>query len=106
MCFCQTGKGTAQEFVTRVRAYEEKNPVKCSATIDMVFVMDASGSIGNADYQVAKKFVENVLMATRVALISFSSQVRVRIPFADGYTKSVLISKVCDYFFMVMFSLF
>ena len=58
--------------------------------VDLAFVMDGSGSIGSADFERAKTFVDTVVAGfnigennTRVGVIQYSSSPRIEFYFHD-----------------------
>ncbi|XP_038044259.1 adhesion G-protein coupled receptor G7-like [Patiria miniata] len=50
--------GTVENFIRKVRALESE---ECVQDIDLVFVLDSSGSVGSTDFEQTKNFVSNVV---------------------------------------------
>ena len=76
-------------------------PDSCQSKIDLMFVIDMSGSIRSSGYALEKQFARDVanyfdigLDATRVALISYSSNSRIDFDFNDYTTKADLLAKI------------
>ena len=65
-----------------------------SSKLDMVFVMDKSGSIGAHDFNLEKKFVEDLIeyfsvfpSKTRVAVVTYSTFVKMEFDFNKNINK-------------------
>ena len=58
-------------------------PVGCSTPADMVFIVDSSGSINEPNYEMARRFLKDVVNmlhvendVTRIGVVQFSDDVR------------------------------
>jgi hypothetical protein len=65
--------------------------------LDMVFVMDNSGSIGQSNFALEKSFVENLVeyfdifpAKTRVAIVTYASSVKLEFNFLKNINKKCL----------------
>lgn len=54
-----TTKGDAKQFIAKVKEMEKRN--KCRGRMDLAIVNDGSGSIGEPDFALAKKFVNDLI---------------------------------------------
>merc|ERR1719410_1122345 len=84
----------------------EEDAVKCttaSAPVDLVFLVDCSGSVGNAGHDASQEFVKNVVkglplgtgtLDTRVAVVQFSSGQYSEISLADGTSEQLVLDAV------------
>jgi hypothetical protein len=68
-----------------------------SPKIDMVLVMDKSGSIGSSNFNMEKQFVENLIeyfpifpTQTRVAIVTYSTLVKLEFNFNKHINKACL----------------
>ena len=68
---------------------------------DVVFVVDASGSIGLENFAKVKQFIKQVVMTfdvdpqyTRVALVEFSSQARIEFNFNEKSNLTELLDAI------------
>jgi uncharacterized protein YegL len=75
---------------------------KCSSTLDIVIVMDSSGSIGAANFLIQKNFVKNLLAGlnlgrndTRVGLINYNTRVDILLNLAN-FTDYNTTAKIID----------
>ena len=75
---------------------------KCSTHLDLVILMDSSGSIGFKDFQKEKDFVKTLFNnleigtnASRVSIINFNSQPSIIINLANGIS-NITLNKVVD----------
>lgn len=78
---------------------------KCSSSLDLVIVMDSSGSIGYNNFKVQKTFVKNLLKGlnlgrdlTHVALINFNTRVHLLIDFLN-FTDYETTAQIIDNIF-------
>ena len=65
--------------------------------LDIVFVMDKSGSIGASDFKLEKDFVENLIQyydifpaKTRVAIVTYATSVKLEFNFNKNINKECL----------------
>ena len=75
---------------------------KCSSHLDLVILMDSSGSIGVNDFEKEKKFVKTLLNnleiginASRVSIINFNSNPSIIVNLANG-TSNISLNKAVD----------
>ena len=73
----------------------------CQTAVDLLFILDGSGSVSKSDFEKAKEFVKKVIdffdvgkNATRIAAIQYSSSVTPQFELDDFYTMSGLKSAV------------
>merc|ERR1719410_398893 len=86
----------------------EEDAVKCttaSAPVDLVFLVDCSGSMGNAGHDASQEFVKNVVkglplgtgtLDTRVAVVQFSSSQYPEISLDQGTSEQQVLDAVDD----------
>ncbi|OAF70849.1 hypothetical protein A3Q56_01412 [Intoshia linei] len=68
---------------------------KCNSVIDLAFVLDASGSIGNENFEKAKDFVKSIVndvvsvsqSNVRISLISYATQAKLHFEFSQFNNK-------------------
>lgn len=79
--------GSTSNFLNKIKDLDKKCE---SESLDIVFVLDASGSIDPSDFEIAKNFTAEVISrfdvgpdAVRVSLISYSSDVTYHFNFTD-----------------------
>ncbi|XP_072412317.1 matrilin-4 isoform X2 [Chiloscyllium punctatum] len=98
-CICPPGRQLNEDGKTCNR---------CSkANIDLAFVIDGSKSVRPENFELVKKFVNNIVDAldissqgTRVALVQYSSQVRTEIPLGTHTTTAALKKAVNNVVYM------
>lgn len=72
----------------------------CYNTNDLVILLDASGSIGSANYETAKSIVDklaaayNVQSSSRVSVITFSNTVTTLVPLTNTLTPAAMSSAI------------
>lgn len=72
----------------------------CYNTNDLVIVLDASGSIGSANYETAKSFVDklasayNIESTSRVSVITFSNTATTVVPLTNTLTRAAMSSAI------------
>ncbi|PAA60469.1 hypothetical protein BOX15_Mlig019589g1 [Macrostomum lignano] len=91
------GKGSVDKFISDVKSIQPCSTVGA----DLLFILDASGSIGSSNFQLMKQVliaVANKLTigpaATQVAVITFSSRINEKIEFGQHSTLSSLTSAI------------
>ena len=75
---------------------------RCSTYLDLVILMDSSGSIGSADFKKEQQFVKFLINsleigqnASRVSIIDFSSNARIIIKLING-TSNITLNQAVD----------
>ena len=75
----------------------------CQSGIDLIFVLDSSGSIGRSNFQLIRNFVSNVIIhsdigpdKTRVGVVQFSTSASVHFHLNTHLTKSSLLDAVAN----------
>jgi hypothetical protein len=78
-------------------------PDVCESNIDMVFVMDQSGSIGKNNHQLALQFLKKVVEfytvgpnLTQIGLVTYSTNARVRFDLNDFHTKKDILDRISN----------
>ena len=73
----------------------------CQAAIDLIFVLDASGSVGASNFQLMRNFTANVVRnlnigpdATRVGLVLYSSSASVQFSLNTHMTNTSLLQAI------------
>ncbi|CAI9741682.1 Hypothetical predicted protein [Octopus vulgaris] len=94
--------GAREVFVDSAKKLEQRNDC-ASAQIDLVFVIDSSGSVGEQDFNKTKIFLENIVRnldigpdKTRVAVIRFSTNPHVSFSLSDHSTNSAVRKAIDD----------
>ena len=94
-----TESGLCPDDPTNVKCTFEK----CDAQMDLAFLLDSSGSIVSTDFQYALKFMYDVVNglnigvnATRVAIINFSTSIKVEAYFNTFYNKTQLLNYILN----------
>ncbi|CAI9741730.1 Hypothetical predicted protein [Octopus vulgaris] len=92
--------GDTTKFVTWSNELEQLNDCT-SAQVDLLFVIDSSGSVGGPNFQKTKTFLNNVVSnldisqnETRVAVLRFSSKPYVMFNFDKHSTKAAVTSAI------------
>jgi hypothetical protein len=90
---------SADKFRSEISALESTN--ECSGLMDLVVVLDGSGSIGNADFQLAKQFVANLtetfaLDKVRIAFLVFSAITTVIFPLDNNLNHAQMKSMILN----------
>lgn len=67
----------------------------CQTSVDLAFILDSSGSVGNYNFQQVKNFVKNVVdffnigsSGTHVAVVTYSTYTKLEFNLKAHYTKS------------------
>eukprot|EP00041_Stephanoeca_diplocostata_P032877 m.1067301 g.1067301 ORF g.1067301 m.1067301 type:complete len:2652 (+) comp24222_c0_seq2:51-8006(+) len=96
----RAGAGWVQ-YTNVAYVYMSVRPVNCQANVDILFVADASGSIGSSHWMIETNFISNVISffdighnLTRAAFIRFGSSASVIFDFDDSYDGGLLQSMV------------
>ncbi|CAB3984903.1 tyrosinase-like isoform X2 [Paramuricea clavata] len=95
--------GLAEKKGARGRPRFRGRPSSTSYKIDMVFVMDRSGSIGRRNFNLEKQFVANLIeyfpifpARTRVAIVTYSTLVKLEFNFNKYINKECLRKGIQD----------
>lgn len=75
----------------------------CQTSVDLVFVLDGSGSVGESNFKKVKEFVKRVIDffnigvdGTHVAVVTYETETRIEFNLVKYYTKTELRNAVDD----------
>jgi hypothetical protein len=85
-----------------LREMKDMFSIKCYRDIDVLFLMDSSGSVGKANYDIMKYFVAdiiqsfNVTQKSRIGIVSFTFTPTTVVPLAPTTDNNALAARVKD----------